>query len=82
MVYHIWRARNVALFQSKSVTNMGIMMEIVDEIQHVMLAWGKIPRTQETWKLAWNGAHPLINVSPNSYCTCYRFLYLRFLFFL
>lgn len=51
MVYNISKAGNAALFQSKTVNNIGIVLAIGDEVQHVMLDWDEIPKNHITWQL-------------------------------
>ena len=62
VIYHIWKGRNAAIFRSASVLADSIMEAIVQEIRHVALAWGKIPKSHESWKLALEWSIPVHSV--------------------
>ncbi|KAL3510723.1 hypothetical protein ACH5RR_030124 [Cinchona calisaya] len=57
-VYHIWRARNLIIFQNDSVAAISIVAAILKDMQTIVTAWKKIPRTKANWNLVleWNSS--------------------------
>ncbi|KAL3510728.1 hypothetical protein ACH5RR_030129 [Cinchona calisaya] len=55
-VYDIWRARNLIIFQNDSVAAISIVAAIQKDMQTIVAAWKKIPRSKAKWNLVleWN----------------------------
>lgn len=63
VVYHIWKARNQALFKHMPVKEEDIVHEVLTAVRDVAVGWGKFPVNKASWELAIESGLPL---------TCFR----------
>ena len=52
VVYHIWKARNQALFKHMPMKEEDIVHEVLTTVRDVVASWGKFLVNKASWDLA------------------------------